>query len=100
MFHNVAKEDQAYLFVINQHLGTYRHSAKQHLEQQANTWSSRWHRASDAISKGIKNMLQTTTNLTRRDTEIDNTFDMKKYDKGLEGYKKSARGIDIWASAD
>lgn len=100
MFHNIAIEDKAYLSVANEHLGTYRHSPKQHLEHQANTWSSRWHRASDIINKGIKHMLRTIVNLAKRGTEIDNTFDTDKYDKGLKGYKKNTRGIDTWTSTE
>lgn len=41
MFYSIAIQDKAYLSVTNEHLATYRHSPKQHLEQQANTWSSR-----------------------------------------------------------
>jgi len=100
MFHNVAIEDKAYLSVTNEHLGTYRHSPRQHLEYQANTWSPRWHRASDAINKGIKNMLHTIVDMAKRDTEIDNTYNIEKYDQGLKGYPDKSRGIDTWAPSE
>lgn len=78
MFHNIAVEDKAYLSVTNEHIGTYRHSPNRHLEQQACNWETRWHRASDAMNKGICNLTNTIVKLARRDTDIDNAFDTEK----------------------
>jgi len=100
MFHNIAIEDKAYLSVTNEHAGTYRHSPNRHLEQQACNWESRWHRISDAVNNGIHNLLKTVIDLAKRDTEIDNSFDIDKYDRGLKGYKKNTGGIDAWTSTD
>jgi len=98
MFQNIAVEDKAYLTVTNEHIGTYRHSPKRHLEQQACNWESRWHIISDSINKGIKNLLNTIINLAKRDTEIDTTFNTEKYDSGLKHCHKDTLGIDVWTS--
>lgn len=45
-------------------------------------------------------MLQTIINLAKRDAEVDNTFGVDKDDRGLKGYKKNIRGIDVCISTD
>ena len=91
MFQNIAAEDKAYLTVTNEHIGTYRHSPNRHLEQQACNWETRWHRASDLINKGIRNLLKTIVNLAKHDTEIDNAFNTEKYDNGLKHYAEDPK---------
>lgn len=52
------------------------------------------------LTKALKNMFQTILNLAKRDTGIDNSFDVDKYDRGVNVYKKDTRGIGVWTSTD
>jgi len=101
MFHNIAIEDKAYLSVTNEHLGTYRHSPRKQLEYQVSLGEPGWHRISNLINKGIKNMMDTIVKLAKSDTETVNTFDVDTYNRSLKGYgTKKARGIDVWTSGE
>jgi len=100
LFDYISKEDKLYLSVLTDTAGTYRHSPNAFLEQQAQFWEQKWHKATKHLNEDIKALLLTILQKASDDITTYRSFLTQDLEQGLYGYPKDTKGIDNWTATE